>query len=80
MVDERRKTNFVGAFAASLTTSLIGYLFGIPAADHQQLRAWLSTALYTTEARAAGRPSPEFLKIFGYIAALVQNRRAMAQE
>jgi cytochrome P450 len=74
------EVEFVGAFAASLTTSLIGYLFGIPAADHQQLRAWLSAALYTTEARAAGGPPPEFQKIFGYIAALVHNRRAAPQD
>jgi cytochrome P450 len=70
------EVEFVRGFAASLTSSLMGHLFGIPAADHQQLRAWLSAALYTTEARAGGGPPPEFRQIFGYIAALVRDRRA----
>jgi len=74
------EVEFVSAFAASLTASLMGYLFGIPAADHQQLRAWLSAALYTTEARADGGPPPEFQMIFGYIAALVRDRRAAPQD
>jgi cytochrome P450 len=74
------EVEFVSAFAASLTASLMGYLFGIPAADHQQLRAWLSAALYTTEARADGGPPLEFQMIFGYIAALVRDRRAAPQD
>lgn len=71
---------FVGAFAASLTTSLMGYLFGIPAADHQQLRSWLNAALHTAEARTSGGPPPEFQMLFGYIAALVRERRAAPQD
>jgi cytochrome P450 len=73
---ERGEIEFVGAFAASLTASLMGHLFGIPAADHQQLRAWLGAALHTTEDRVLGGPPPEFQLIFGYIAALVRDRRA----
>jgi cytochrome P450 len=76
----RGEVEFVGAFAASLTTSLIGHLFGIPSADHEQLRAWLSAALYTAEARTTSRPPPEFQQIFGYIAALVRDRRAAPQD
>jgi cytochrome P450 len=77
---ERGECEFVGAFASSLTTSLMGYLFGVPAADHAQLRAWLAKALYTTEGSAPGQPPPEFQMIFGYIAALVRERRANPQE
>jgi cytochrome P450 len=67
---------FVGAFAASLTASLMGHLFGIPAADHGRLRAWLNAALHTAEKNPGGAPPPEFQLIFGYIAALVRERRA----
>jgi cytochrome P450 len=74
------EVEFVGAFAASLTTSLMGYLFGMPAADHQQLRSWLNAALHTSEARSGDRPPPEFQMIFGYIAALVRQRRAAPQD
>jgi cytochrome P450 len=49
------EVEFVGAFAASLTTGRIGYLFGIPAADYRQLRDWLSAALYTTEGPPTAR-------------------------
>jgi cytochrome P450 len=75
-----REIEFVGAFAARLTASLMGHLFGIPAADHQRLRAWLNAALHTSETRASGGPPPEFQMIFGYIAALVRERRAVPQD
>jgi cytochrome P450 len=58
----------------------MGYLFGMPAADHQQLRSWLNAALHTSEARSGDRPPPEFQMIFGYIAALVRQRRAAPQD
>jgi cytochrome P450 len=67
---------FVGAFAAPLTTSLMGRLFGIPAADRGRLSAWLSAAVHTAETNPGGAPAPEFQMIFGYIAALMRERKA----
>lgn len=73
---DEREIEFVGAFAASLTASLMGHLFGVPAADHARLRAWLNAALHTSETNPGGAPPPEFQMIFGYIAAMVRERRA----
>jgi cytochrome P450 len=67
---------FVGAFAAPLTASIMGHLFGIPAADHARLYAWLSAAVHTSETNSGGAPAPEFQLMFGYIGALMRERRA----
>lgn len=67
---------FVGAFAAPLTGSLMGHLFGIPREDYARMGAWLAAAVHTREASGADAPAPEFQLIFRYIAAMVAARRA----
>lgn len=67
---------FVGAFAAPLTASLMGHLFGIPQADLGKLGAWLAAAVHTRERNPGGAPPPEFGLIFAYIGELVRARRA----
>mgnify|MGYP001247282511 CR=1 FL=1 len=67
---------FVGQFAAPLTASLMGQLFGVPREDLGRLGAWLAAAVHTRESDPGGAPPPEFGLIFGYIAEMVRARRA----
>ena len=75
MVAQGPPVEFIAAFASPLPALVVSDMVGIPADDHEQLRAWMDIALAITgrtpeEVAAAGKA------MFGYLGGLIAHKRA----
>ncbi len=70
-----------GQFGGQLTASIIGYLLGLPKSDHAQLRTWIDATFHHEQEGADTMAGQELLKkMFGYVGALVKQRRLEPQD